>query len=156
MKYFQEERITGDTGKFTEMIARAIEKGCIAIDDQGHAQQEYNDCCKPSSVGLNLCDWIADQIVSRNVLMFKMDRSAEKKLKELGVPRKDQKWPSIAKGADASAIVTEDIDLFDPKAKSYKASAKKEIRDNGGPVSKFLYKKHGISVLTCNNFLGEF
>lgn len=153
LKYFQEERVSGLSEKYTDMIAKAQGKGCIAIDDEGRAQQEYNDCCKPSAVGLNLCDWIADQIVNKVIIMFKMDRSAEAELRKLGVPNKDLKWPSIAKGSNADTILTEDIDLFDPKAKSFNAKSKTKIKEKGGCVSNFLAKRHGISVTTTENFL---
>ena len=135
------------------MIRKAQGKGHIAIDDGGHALQEYNDCCKPSAVGLNLCDWIADQIVNKVIVMFTMDRSIEDDLRKLGLPKKDYKWPAIAKGSEADTILTEDIDLFHPEAKGYNAKAKAKIRERGGCVSKFLARNDGISVTTAENFL---
>ncbi|MCA0256083.1 MAG: hypothetical protein LCH47_05735 [Proteobacteria bacterium] len=153
LKYFQDERVAGTSGVYSAMIGKVQEKGCLAVDDEGHAQQEYNDCCRPSAVGLNLCDWIADQIVERFIVLFPMDKSASVDLKKLGVPKKDQKWPAIAKGAQADFILTEDIDLFDPKAKAFKSAAKAKIKAGGGPVSKYLAKQHGINVSTAEDFL---
>jgi len=155
MKYFQEERVTGTLGVFTEVIDKACAGDGIAIDDEGKAQQEYFDCCRPSPVGLNLTDWITDQIIARKIKMVKMDKAAEPKLKQLGVPRKDLKWPSIAKGAAAESLVTEDIDLFDPKAKNRSSSAKSKIKERGGPVSKHLKKKYGICVYTACDYISE-
>lgn len=155
LKYFQEERIFDKAGTYTAMIEKVREKGCIAIDDEGHAQQEYNDCCNPSVVGLNLCDWIADQIVEKFFVMVAMDKSASRDLSGLGLPKKDHKWPAIAKGAKANLILTEDIDLFDPKAKSRKSAEKTKIKDKGGPLSKYLAKRHGIVVSTAQNFLDQ-
>lgn len=155
LKYFQEERLSDENNEFSKMIEKAIAKGFIAIDDEGKAQQEYSDCCKPSAVGLNLCDWIADQIVNNTFRMFSMDRSLEKDLKSLGLPKKDLKWPAIAKGAKADIILTEDIDLFEPKAKSYASKKKEKIKSAGGCVSKYLAKKHEIVVITTSAFLAE-
>ncbi|MCV3210141.1 hypothetical protein OHD62_20060 [Mesorhizobium sp. YC-39] len=152
-KLFQEERVDERQGTYYKVITRAIDREYIAIDDEGKALQEYNDCCRPSAVGLNLCDWIADQIVNKVIVMFKMDRGAEKELRKMGVPSPDLKWPAIALGAKSDTIVTEDIDLFDPKAKKRKAKEKIKIKRDGGCVSKFLRRQYGIDVVCAEEFI---
>lgn len=148
LKNFHEERVSNITSKYSEVVLAVLDKGNIAIDDEKMAWQEYFDCCQPSSVGLSLIDWISDQIVSGVIFMVKMDKSTKKKLATFGLPSKDQKWVFIAVGSNSDAIITDDIDLFDPKAKSYKSEKKQKIKNSGsGVVAKYLKKHHKISVL---------
>ncbi|RUV97977.1 MAG: hypothetical protein EOQ55_00980 [Mesorhizobium sp.] len=152
-KGFQEERVGDLVGCYSTVVNLAIERGCIAIDDEDMALQEYHDCCRPAAVGLNLRDWIADQLVNKVIVMFPMDRKAERELRELGVPKKDRKWPAIALGSSSDIIVTDDIDLFDPRAKKYKSKQKEKIKKSGGCVSKLLVRKYGIAVFSAENFI---
>lgn len=156
MKYFQEERVKKGEGRFCDVIDVALNNGIIAIDDKGLAQQEYFDCCRPAPVGLNLCDWISDQIIAQKIKMFAVNRSAEISLIGFGVPRKDHKWVAIALGAGAFAVVTEDIDLFDPKEKYANEARKAKIKAEGGCVSRHLRRKYKLLVLTGETFLEYF
>lgn len=153
MKFFQQERLEANCAVYTRMIKAAFEKGPVAVDDEGRAIYEYNDCCRPAAVGLNLGDWIADQIVIGAIVYVKMDHSLKKDLSLLGLPAKDLKWPAIAKGAGADLIITEDIDLFDPKKKNASPKQRNRIFRCGGPVSKFLRDRHRIRVSIAQHFL---
>lgn len=154
MHHFQQERVRSITGQFTAVINKATADDFIAIDDEGKAGQEYFDCCRPSPLGLNLNDWLADQIVSGIVKLKKMDHSQDDTLRRLGLPKKDIKWPSIALGSASSHIVTEDIDLFEPSAKAYDAKSKNKIKTSGnGVVAKHLRKNFNITVCTSESFL---
>jgi hypothetical protein len=155
IKYFQEERLSDSFGMFSRAIGRIVEENLIAVDVDGLALQEYHDCCRPSAVGMNLMDWISDQLVSGKIVTVQQDHSLKKTLSQLGVPRKDLKWPAIALGASSDLILTEDIDLFDPKAKTFDAKKKEKIKRQGGCVSTLLSRKHGIRVRTAACFLEE-
>lgn len=155
IKYFQEERVADENGTYTEMIGLVFENGGMAIDADGRALHEYQECCRPSALGLNLIDWINDNLTSGKISLHEMDHSLKGKLKELGVPDKDLKWPAIAMGAESKLIVTDDIDLYEPRAKKYKHAAKEIIKLNGGVVSKFLKKKHDIKVSKAEHFVAD-
>ncbi len=153
LKGFQDERVSGKEDIFTSMINKVYVKGCIAIDSENLAIQEYNDCCKPSSVGINLKDWIADEIINKKIVPFTMNREIFRELIQMGLPKPDCKWPGIAVGAGADTIITQDIDLFDPGSKSANAKTKEKIRNKGGKLSKHLKKNFKIEVTTAENFL---
>lgn len=156
IKYFQDERVAGVESTFTMMISKVQLKGAIAIDNQGQALQEYQDCCQPSALGLNLMDWIADQAMQGMISEHAMDVEIKKTLKKKqGLPQKDCKWPAIAISAQADVIITEDIDLFDPKSKNATKNAKDKIKRNGGALSKHLRKEYGVNVRTAQIFLEE-
>ena len=80
-----------------------------------------------------------------------------KPLTALGIPKPDHKWIRLAISADGKAIVTEDIDLFDPKKKkNCSADLKKEIKSTrSGPVCKFLRKSLSIDVI-CIEHVDEY
>lgn len=75
IKYFHEERITGQEDIFTSMIEHVFLKGVIAIDDVGLAEQEYISCCQPSAIGINLQDWIAEKLIEFKIVPFSMDNT---------------------------------------------------------------------------------
>lgn len=153
MKYFQDERVSFVNGPYSAVIFAALNGGIIAIDDEGHARQEYFDCCRPSPVGMNLSDWINDQIIAKKIRVFPMDPSESRTLRKMGVPKKDHKWVAIAIGASASCIVTEDIDLFDPSEKNANAARKVRIKAVGGCVSNYLKRYRRVLVLTGAAFI---
>ncbi|WP_143040440.1 hypothetical protein [Rhodobacter sp. 24-YEA-8] len=153
MKHFQDERLNGEEGAYHEMINCAFTKGSVAIDLDKRAEQEYYDCCKPSVAGINLQDWISDQLITGKFIYCIHDDSAKRKLREMGVPAKDLKWPAIAIGSGADLIITNDIDLFDPAAKNYTSKKKDQIKRDGGPVSKYLRKNHSIEVSKAEHFI---
>lgn len=150
LKCFFEEKVSDKEGEFTAAVTAIMTKGVVAIDEEGQAEQEYYDCCRPPSVGLSLIDWVTLQLNNGAFRVFEMDKSVRKELRKLGVPHKDHKWVFIAKGAGADLIVSEDIDLFDPKAKKWSEKKKAQLRkDSGGSVAIHLRKKHGIKVCCC-------
>ncbi|WP_285675054.1 hypothetical protein [Paralimibaculum aggregatum] len=154
LKYFFDEMLSDKEDKFSIAVRAVMSKGAVAIDDEGQARQEYLDCCKPSSVGLSLDDWVVLQLNNGAFRVFQMDKSARNELRKLGLPNKDHKWVFIAKGSSADLIVSEDIDLFDPKSKKSTEKVKAKIkRNSSGPVAKYLKKKHGITVCCCDGAL---
>ncbi len=157
LKYYQQERVAGREGEFTVAISKLMAKGALAIDSEGKALQEYYDCCRPSAVGLNLSDWISERLVDGCIKMFDTDNSLTRELLSLGLPRKDIKWPCIAKSSNSDIIVTEDIDLFEPTAKSRRAPEKERIkRARTGCVCRHLERQHSIRVLTSQHVRDEY
>lgn len=149
VKYFFEQLVQGRTDEFVFGVNSLLERGAIALDEGGKAQQEYENCCRPPAVGLGLKDWIADQLTRGKLVVVKPEQSLTKALNRLGLPKDDHKWICIAVGAGANIIATEDIDLFDPTEKESSAKRKSKIKANrSGCVAKYCKKQHAIHVST--------
>lgn len=144
--------LSDNADDYRKAVDKAMQRGIIAIDDKGHAIHEYDEACRPKAASIGLKDWVYERIREKKVLEFAMDRSEEKNLKNnFGLPKKDCKWVSIALGASGNVIVTEDIDLFDPKKKNLSGEHREKVMEwNIGALSKHLKKKKGIFVVRCN------
>lgn len=146
MAYFQKERLDEHFGEYSRLIDEVCSKGHISLDVKGKIKQEYADTCSPGAVGLNLLDWLADMATKGIVREYEEASDLKQKCDKCGLPSKDYKWVGTAIGAEAKLIVSEDIDLFEPKAKTWKAARKEQIKANSeGSMAKLL-KKNGIAV----------
>jgi len=137
--------------EFTAAVEIAFERGVVGIDNEGHALHEYDETFRPKGASIGLRDWIYEEIRKSKIVEFDMDQSETKVLKsKFGLPKKDIKWISIALGSSGDVILTEDIDLFDPKKKKEKGAAREKAMNwRNGELSKFLKKKHCIYVCRC-------
>ena len=157
MNLFQSERYEGSLGLAHQAIDIAKTEGFIALDAEGHCEAEWIECAGGTHP-LALKDWIADMLTAQTIQLvrYKCD-SMYAELNSLGVPKKDHKWVRVARSAAAPYIVTEDIDLFDPKKKkNCTSTAAMTIKLQGkGPVAKHLRKKFSI-IVTCSEKLPSF
>ncbi len=146
MAYFQKERLDASSGLYCHLIDEVCNKGHISLDRKGKIIQEYAETCSPGAVGLNLLDWLADMAAKGLVKEYAEASDLKQECERCGLPSKDYKWVGTAMGAKAKLIVSEDIDLFEPKAKAWTAAKKKQIKANSkGSIAKLL-KKNGIAV----------
>jgi len=153
--YFQQERLHGE-GKFHAAMEAVQSKGVIALDDAGHCKQEWLDCAA-GAYPLALADWISDKLVEQKIVLFQFcDENLHQQLTKLGIPKDDHKWIRLAIGAPAVCIFSEDIDLFSPQRKNSSKKERDKIKSNcGGPVPKYMKRKHGISVI-CEERVSDF
>lgn len=149
--YFQAERLTErQDGPFSQLMTLVFLRGHLAVDEGGKAEQEYKDTCRPSAAGLNLMDWFADQILKGKIKFYRESAHLKKQCQQCGLPNRDYKWVGIALSASAGLIVTQDIDLFEPKAKSWPSGTKDKIRAQGGGTVAKLLRNNGINVRCCD------
>ena len=139
---------------YTEALAQLDVLYWIAVDDGGHAMHEYDECCRPKGATIGLRDWLAERFRLGLVREVEMDRRPFRYLaKEYGLPEEDVKWVAIAYSSDSQYILTEDIDLFDPKKKALSGAARLAFMKNGsGAVRKCVRKRHNIEVLCTSTF----
>lgn len=146
---FQKERASepDDGVRAIELI---LEHSYIVLDEGGHCKQEWMDCAA-GSFPLALADWLADQLAAGRVRIVEMIKNPPfKALRQIGVPKKDHKWIQLAVTDNSKFIVTNDIDLIEPKAKNSSNQIKDRIRSQcRGSVQKFLDKRLGITVCLC-------
>lgn len=151
---FQNERVRGEEGDAHLAIGYATSQGHLALDADGHCQQEWTDCAG-GSPPLELADWIADMLQREKIHLyrFKCDNMF-KELSGIGLPKKDHKWVRIARSSNSDHIVTEDIDLFDPTEKGCSSERAIQIKQSGnGVCAKYLRKKYEIEVRCLENFV---
>jgi hypothetical protein len=155
MNCFQSERTEGTHGQACAALGEITSKSFIALDSEGHCEAEWIQCAggKPP---IALKDWIADMLVAEKIRLYSMSvGSVYNELNKLGVPKKDHKWVRLARSVPSTAIVTEDIDLFDPaKKQNCTANAKVAIKAaKSGPVAKYLRKSYSIDVMCIQHVI---
>jgi hypothetical protein len=156
MNHFQDERINDIDGDAHKALDAIFAKSCVALDEQGLCLQEWLDCAS-GAAPLALQDWVSDMLVAQKIRLFVFSGgNLCKELTGIGLPKKDHKWVRLAVSSDSDAIVTEDVDLFDPSKKGQSAAITQAIKQScKGPVSKFLKKKFGIHVMFCSHVPGH-
>lgn len=153
---FQKERLRDEKGMAHEAIERVFADDCIALDEGGLCQQEWENCAG-GHFPLALIDWIADQMIYGRIRKFKLaPNTIRKDLLRVGLPQDDHKWVRLAIGSDGFRILSGDIDFLDPKKKRASVEERQRLRRGGkGPCSKLLDKKFGIKVLCLEHFCGN-
>ena len=72
---------------------------------------------------------------------------SKKLIKQMGVPPKDKKYIFLAISAAATIIFSNDIDMYEPKAKGWSAAKRAKIKSvGGGTVGTWLRDNHNIRV----------
>ena len=150
INYFQKERISDSPDEASEAITEIFSQGAIALDPAGHCLNEWEECAA-GEYPFALSDWVTDNIALGNIQYFEFcEHNLFRALIALGIPKKDHKWVRLAIGSDGKKIVTEDIDLIEPKSKKANAKTISDIKLSGkGTASKTLKKQFGVNVMCC-------
>ena len=146
---FQSERVQSAPGAFTEAVEKLFLNGSLILDEGGHCRQEWLQTAT-GPVGMNLADWISDQLVGGR-LKFVLCRPLglhRRQLSQLGLPTKDMKWFALCRDGRATIFLTEDIDFYEPRAKAYPPARRERIKCQGpAPVKRFFLREIGTKVL---------
>lgn len=154
LNLFQSERFRDVEEHGHAAIAAARELGFIALDEDGHCMSEWIECAGGTHP-LALKDWIADMLALEVIQLVPMTgETMFRELAGIGIPKKDHKWVRLARSSASNFIVTDDIDLFDPKRKkNCTLKMAQKIKESGsGPAAKHLRKKYGIKVVCPRKF----
>lgn len=148
---FQYERIHNINGPATAALNHIFTSGWIVACPK--CIQKWASCAAGAGE-LALNDWIADKMSSREIRHVDQitDAALAKKLTQMGLPKEDIKWLQVARHNGAFGVVTEDIDLFDPRAKGAKDAARKK-QARTGPIAKFARKSLNVEVMTLDQVL---
>ncbi|WP_157123645.1 hypothetical protein [Allosphingosinicella indica] len=151
MNYFQHERLT-ERGIAHDAIDAIFREASIALDEEGKCQQEWLDCAA-GKFPLALSDWINDKLVERKIVLFADNVPSKfREFQRLGIPKKDHKWVTLSIASQSRALVTEDIDLIEPRQKSAPAKVKSRIKSTcKGTVSRCLRRDYGVNVVCCEH-----
>lgn len=154
---FQAERIALVPDVFTAALDALFSTGTMILDEGGVCSQEWCDTAS-GPINLNLRDWISDLIVNGMLRLVQMRPlgNHRRALQELGVAKKDMKWFSLCRDGGAEIFLTNDIDFYDPRAKSAPHDRKQRIKREGpAPVKRFFREHAGTTVTDCEGLLQE-
>lgn len=153
--YLQQERVLSAPDRFTAAFDRLFSTRTMILDQSGHCVQEWCDTAMGPMV-MNLRDWVSDLIVSGALRLIETRPvgNHRRKLQALGVPPGDMKWFALCRDGGAEVFFTEDIDFFDPRAKSASSERRTRIKRRGpAPVKRFFRDEIGTLVLDCEAVL---
>lgn len=144
---FQKERFGGQAGPAHAAIDIIFQSDCVALDDGGLCQQEWERCAGGAEP-LAIKDWVADQMIYGKIRLYRLcPNTIHKELIRLGLPKDDHKWVRLAIGCGGRIIISDDVDFFDPTKKRATAKVKNRIKDAGkGPCSKKLQKNFQVEI----------
>jgi hypothetical protein len=131
--------------KSIELILQADH---ILIDTGGRIRQQWRAC----SCGDNdeyFSSWVSARLVEDKIreVGYKTDAAVRSKLDKFGMPRDDRVYIFVAVSNAGYAIVSEDSDFYDPKAKRWSAPAKERLREDGrGCVVRYMRRQFGIHI----------
>ncbi len=143
--------------KYAEAVDCVFSVGKFASDSGELFIQEWKQTTGGSYnpfVNDLIAAWLAEGKIE--LLEFKTNQWTKKKLSELGVPKIDARIIDFCSGADVSFIISEDIDLFEPKAKKSDSKRMQSIKCNGtGDVAKFAKKNLKI-IISCSCHIKDY
>jgi len=129
----------------------------IVLDNNGLIEQEWKNTIDPNWVD----SWVIDKIYKNELILIKVLNFPElcRSLYSLGMPikSKDIKYIKLAKStvdhfSCCTVIISEDIDLYNPKKKNCNKSERLNIiKSKNNPIQK-LMKSHNIIICCVLNF----
>jgi hypothetical protein len=147
-KHFYDEAIAEIEGKGAIFMTALLAWGHIAFDDDGKIQNEWRaTACGAQDEFFK--SWILARIGENKIQLYDNHCGTKEKkdMNSFGVPTKDRKYISLSIAAKAAALFSDDIDLYEPKAKKWPEKAKRKIKENrSGCVCRWLQKKFGVII----------
>lgn len=120
----------------------------VILDEGGKIKNEWQSC----SCGLQdelFSSWVADRMIADKIRMVsvKQHKQLKAEMKKFGMPKKDEVYLFTAANNQAYAVISEDIDLYDPKAKGWTLKARRKLMESGSAcVAKYMRKEHSVLV----------
>ena len=131
------------------ILSVIFENDFVAIDMRELILSEWRNCCCGDEDEF-FSQWVADRMIEDKIrkVGYSVNRICKKNLiNNYGVPAKDLTYLLFAIGIAAHMIVSEDIDLYDPRAKQWDGKKKAEvIRSGSGGVFRYMKKKHAVTI----------
>jgi hypothetical protein len=139
-------------GEGFRVFEKAKTKGAILLDGGDLIATQY----KQTSGQTVFETFFNEGVVTGAIKLVKAEANAElrKKLVQLGVPKYEHIFFKTAISGQASYLVSEDIDFFDPRLKLAQENAKEAARRNkNSPVPKAFRKEHNFEICCVAVFL---
>jgi hypothetical protein len=147
-KLFYDELVADTAGIFRRSFEYLLNNEIIIIDKNGQIRHEWTaSCCGAQDEFLN--EWMNNRILEDKIQeqVSKKSRDVQVSLREFGVPPRDHKYIYLATSNAVFALISEDIDFYDPTEKGRGADRVKEIKQNRkGCVCQYLRKALSIEL----------
>jgi hypothetical protein len=141
------------SGPVKDLMRRLGVSDLAYVDDDGLIEQEYRDLVETEWFEA----WFGERLEVGDILILSGDASLALMrvlYTKFGFPKnsKDRHYVALARaivqgGVEEAAIVTEDLDFYDPKAKAGTARNRRRlIASQSGPVAKHLAKAESIRI----------
>jgi len=147
-KRIYEDLVSGVDGLGQSSLNLILEDDHILLDEKGRIRQEWKECsCGDADEYLSA--WISQRLIEDKIrqLPVSVDRSLRSELVNFGMPNKDKVYFYTAASNSAYCIVSEDSDLYDPRAKNWGADRKRKLRESGkSPVGKYMRRHYAVEI----------
>ncbi len=153
-KYIDDIIFNGD-GSGLNLIDKIDANGGYVVDDIGLIKHEYLNVRTPHAEAL-YNEWFGQRSPFGIVRISEQSRCGKLRsmIRELGVPNKDAVYIKVAVQSGVNHIISDDIDMFDPKSKSKSSAAREKIIDDeSGDVCIKLWRNYRIIVRSSSNYL---
>lgn len=120
----------------------------ILIDERGKIRQQWRDC----SCGHDdefFSSWVSQRLVEDKIreVPVASSKALRSRLDTLGLPQNDRIYIYVATSNAAYCIISEDSDLYDPRAKNWSSDRKRKLRESGhAPVVRYLRKEFDVEI----------
>lgn len=147
-KSFYEELIGDIYSNARRLVDRVFENDFIGVDSGERILTEWIKCCCGDQDEF-LRSWFRARAEEDKIRILDYNSSSQIKssLKNFGVPRKDCTYMYFAASNSAFLLVSEDIDFFEPAAKTHNEQRKARIKSKrSGCVCKYMKSEHSVQI----------
>jgi hypothetical protein len=151
------EMVTESIGLGSKLVASIFLSDFIVVDEGGVILQQWRACCCGDEDEF-FREWIFNRIAEDKIRKCTLSANAhlKKKLRiELGVTAKDLVYLLLAVETAAFMIVSEDIDFYEPKAKTWNSQKRTELINHmAGCVCDHMRKYFKVTVCCLRHAVG--
>jgi hypothetical protein len=129
-------------------MTMALAWGHIAFDEGGLVELEWRQAaCGVADEYFR--SWISARLIEDKIRLYadRCHSHTKKAVRLMGVPHRDQKYIFLAVSSEASAIFSDDIDMYEPRAKRWSQGKRAAIKEHGsGCVCIWLWKNYRARI----------
>lgn len=149
-KYYIDGSVRGTVDIYSAAFAHIFSKVHIALDNEKLILSEWLGCCTESR---EYASEMLDRLLLEDKIRlypFVRNPHVRKALIEEGIPKNDARLVEFSVEIKNEVVVSEDIDLYDPKRKGCTATQRsKLLSERRGSACAMIRKKFRIEIITC-------
>lgn len=151
---FQKARVLGDDGPAVAGMEHILSDGQIVMDAANLMLQEWMDSSSFSSHDKeSLMSWVSDQHQRGKIILHEYVNDAHgiRRMRQFGMKGRDPKYILTAQQSGSFAVISDDVDFFDPTARRRGARSVNRAKQNRcGPVVAYARRNLGIEISTID------
>jgi hypothetical protein len=147
-KKIYDDLVEGSLGEGSRCLDSIMQDDHILIDDRGKIQKEWCDCsCGAKDEYFR--EWISQRMIEDKIRAAPARRNGALRsaLNKFGMPNDDRVYCYLAESNNAYGIVSNDIDLYNPKAKLWDIEKRTKLMLNGKAcVVVYMRRTHKVEI----------